>query len=57
MADLKSQPSPKPTERSGERSTVPPIKVQAPQPTLKPNKNVRVPKYHLEHFSGGDKES
>lgn len=43
--------------------TQPPQKVvlqsvnpQVQKPTVKPDKNVRVPEYHLENFSGGENE-
>jgi hypothetical protein len=56
MAEEKPQPSPKPLQKPIECATMPPVKTQASQPVLKPDKNARVPNYHMENFSGGEKE-
>jgi hypothetical protein len=56
MAEEIPQPSPKPLQKPIECATMPPVKTQASQPVLKPDKNARVPNYHVENFSGGEKE-
>jgi hypothetical protein len=55
MPDETQKPLQEPLKTRKEDTKAPLIKPQGVQPSSKPDKDVRVPKYHLENFSGRGK--